>query len=214
MNEALNASGIFKGCSAQELQEIARICQRVTYKSGERILKAGRTAQNLYIIAEGAVDLRIEITFENITKEIIVEHQFKGNVFGWSAVTEPHIYTLSAIAMQDSELLMLNFKEINSLCEKSNHLGYVLMRNITEIISERFKAMQWVFIEMMHEKANLKDLEHYPITLEGAVSRFEKNLIFEALKKNGGNKTQAAKQLQIPTSTLSDTIKKLKIEYY
>lgn len=154
----LKESRVFKELTDDELQEIAKFCQRVSYKFGDRIFEAETPAEYLFIIGNGSVELRFKVTHYYASKEIVLERKFKGDALGWSALTEPYIYTLSAITMQDSELLKFSAKDIRRVCEKNKYLGYILMKNISEIIGERLTAIQRLVIQIIQKELDEKVL--------------------------------------------------------
>lgn len=158
MIDLLKEAAVFKDFTSQELIEISKICQRVAFKSGERIFEAESPAEYLYIVSQGAVELRFKVTHYFASKEITLDRKFNGDAFGWSALTEPYIYTLSALTMQDSKLLKFKANDIMKLCTDNNHLGYHLMKNIAEIIGERFASIQRILIDVIQQ--NLKEKEH------------------------------------------------------
>lgn len=151
MIELLKQARVFKEFTTQELQEIANICERITFKSGERIFEAESPAEYLYIVAKGGVELQFKVTHYHALKEVTLDRKLEGEAFGWSALTEPHHYTLSAMAMQDSELLRIKANDIKKLCAENNHLGYILMQNIAEIIGERFASVQKLLIDIIQQ---------------------------------------------------------------
>lgn len=157
MLDLLKETRVFKGCTIQELQDIANFCQRTTFKNGEYIFKAKSPAEYLYIVQEGVVELRFKVTLYLASREITIDRKFEGNVFGWSALVEPHIYTLSAIAVKDSELVRINEKDLKRLSKENHHLGYTLMKNISEIIGERFELLQKILIDFIQK--DLKEKE-------------------------------------------------------
>ena len=157
MFQILKESRLFNGCTNQELQKITKICKMITFKNGEFIFEATSFAEYLYIIAEGAVELRFNVNYYNASQEIILERKTRGDVFGWSALTKPNIYTLTALAIQNSDLLSLNERDLKELCAENNHLGYVLMKNIAVTIGERFQIVQNMLINEIQN--NFKEKE-------------------------------------------------------
>ena len=157
MIDLLKECRVFKECSDQELAQAAKICQKVSFKNGEPIFEADSSAEYLYVVGTGAVELRFKVTQYQASTGIALDRKFKGDVFGWSALTEPYIYTLSALAMQDCELVNLKANDMKGLCNKNNHMGYVLMKNISEIIGERFASIQRILIDVIQQ--NLKEKE-------------------------------------------------------
>ncbi len=153
----LEKSSVFKECTPQELEAIANICERMDVKNDDCIFEAESPAEHLYMLVDGAVDLRFKLTCFHSAKEITLERIFDGEIFGWSSLTGPHVYTLSASTMQASQLLRLNAQDLRRLCKDNDHLGYVLMHNLAEIIGERLASMQRMLINVIQE--NLKDRE-------------------------------------------------------
>ena len=153
----LKEAKLFRECTIKELQDIASLCQSLTFKDGEHIFEAQSPAIYLYIISEGTVDLRFRVTYYEASQEITIDRKFRGEAFGWSALIEPHTYTLTAMAMKDSQLVRISEKDINKLCKENNRLGYIIMKNISEIVGERFYLIQKMLIDVIQK--NLKDKE-------------------------------------------------------
>jgi signal-transduction protein with cAMP-binding, CBS, and nucleotidyltransferase domain len=158
MVELLKEAKIFKNCSNQELNDISNICETISVNEGEQVLEAKSPADHLYVIADGCIELRFTVTHYFSSQEITLDRKVKGEAFGWSALTEPHLYTLAAWAVKDSKLLRLKADDIKSLCSKNHHLGYILMRNIAEIIGGRFDLVQKILIDTIQQDLKEKEL--------------------------------------------------------
>ncbi len=158
MIDSLEEFSLFKECTKQELEEVSKICERITLKNGDRIFEAGSPAEYLFAVGEGSVELRSTVTHYQAAKEITLDRKFQGEIFGWSALTRPYIYTLSALTMQDSQLLKFEAKELKRLCEDNNHFGYILMKNVSEIIGERFATIESMLIDVIQQDLKEKEL--------------------------------------------------------
>ncbi|MFQ5705985.1 MAG: Crp/Fnr family transcriptional regulator [bacterium] len=158
MIELLRHVKLFDQLKPDELQDVAKICERISCKSGDRIFEAESPAEYLYVVGNGSVELRFNVTHYHASKEITLDRKFNGDTFGWSALTEHKIYTLSALAMQDSELLRLRAEDMTSLSNDNNSLGYILMKNLTEVISSRFVSLQRVLIDVIRQNLQEKEL--------------------------------------------------------
>lgn len=153
----LKESRLFRECTDPEFHEIANIVQKMSIKEGECIFEAKTMATHLYVVSEGAVELRFTVDHYNVPREITLDRKARGEVFGWSALTKPNVYTLTALATQDSELLRVNGKDLKALCAKNDHLGYAVMKNIAEIIGERFELVQNILMNEIQQ--NLRQRE-------------------------------------------------------
>ena len=158
MLKLLEEARLFKECTSQELLDISNVCQKISYKNGESIFKARSPAEYLYIVSEGAVELRFTVTLYQTSQEITIDRISKGEVFGWSALAKSHTYSLSAFVVKDSNLLRIKEKDLLKLCTATHHLGYILMKNIAEIISERFELFQKMLIDLIRKDLSEKEL--------------------------------------------------------
>jgi CRP-like cAMP-binding protein len=151
MLDLLKEVRVCKGCTEAELQEIAKICERVTLKNGERVFEAQGPAEYLYVVGKGLIDLRFDVTNYLASAEITLDQIGKGEIFGWSTFAYPYLYTVSAIAVRDSELLRIKQSDLTQVCTSNIHLGYGIMSKIAQTISERFALVQKILVnEVQH----------------------------------------------------------------
>jgi len=76
----------------------------------------------LHLCRSGKVDIVVELSQPSGVVEVTVHTAEEGDVFGWSAVVEPHTYTASARC---------------SLFEQNPRMGYIVMRNLSSAVSSR-----------------------------------------------------------------------------
>ena len=135
----------FDGLTATELMQISKIFKIVKLKKGGKIFSRGDSAKDFYIVRSGKVHLCFRISILLADEEIVVDIKRVGDVFGWSALVEPHELTLSAYCDEDCELIQMRGKDVLSLCAKNHHMGYILMGNLAKVISSRMDRIQGLF---------------------------------------------------------------------
>jgi len=139
MLDTLRATPAFVGSTTSELEAIASLCERVQVRRGERLFEPNTPAESVYIVADGAIELRFNAVYYNEAHEVSVDRLFQGDLVGWSALTElGGNYTLAARAVKDSELLRMPGDKLRGLCAENHHFGYILQRNVSGIIARRF----------------------------------------------------------------------------
>ena len=135
----------FSGLTGNDLVQISKTCKIVTHKKGAKIFGRGDSAENFYIVRSGNVHLSFQISILLADEEVVVDKISPGDIFGWSALVEPHRFTLSAYCDGDSELIEIGGKNMISICAKRPHVGYILMRNFARIIGSRLDRIQHMF---------------------------------------------------------------------
>jgi hypothetical protein len=56
----------------------------------------------------------------------------------------PNIYTLTAYATEDAELLQIKQSDLQACCEANTRLGYIVMKNIARIVGERYEVARQI----------------------------------------------------------------------
>jgi len=138
----LNEVRIFKGLKKNEMSEVAKIYQKTMYADEAQILKAGDNATELFIVSSGKVKLKFTIALLNEPIDLSIDMMKKGDFFGWSSFAEPYKYTASAYAIGETELIQFQADDMKKLCDANDHIGHILMNNITTIVSERFSRLE------------------------------------------------------------------------
>ncbi len=138
----LNEVRIFKGLKKNEMNEVAKIYQKTMYADEAQILKAGDNATELFIVSSGKVKLKFTIALLNEPIDLSIDMMKKGDFFGWSSFAEPYKYTASAYAIGETELIQFQADDMKKLCDANDHIGHILMNNITTIVSERFSRLE------------------------------------------------------------------------
>ncbi|MEA4907726.1 MAG: cyclic nucleotide-binding domain-containing protein [Chloroflexi bacterium] len=143
---------IFEGLSHQQLDQLTSRMELCQFNKDEGIFEQGQAARYLYILVDGAVEVRFKpydgppLTVTSITP---------GGVFGWSASLGRDIYTSSAIATQDSEAYRMSSKTFHSLCDLDPDTGAVLLDRLASVIGERMQDSHTKIINILSESMEL-----------------------------------------------------------
>jgi CRP-like cAMP-binding protein len=157
MPALLDKIRVLEECTPQEVQALRDICQPVAIQEGDRIFEAGDPADSLYFVAEGLIELRFKVKHYLSTKEITIGRIRKGEILGWSAPVESKTYSLSAVVSQGGELLRAPAAEVRNLCSDNHHFGYVLMKNLSKTVAERFDLTQKMLFDVIQTQLDEKE---------------------------------------------------------
>lgn len=128
-----------------ELILVQGICQEVSYNSGDYIFAEDSPADNLYILKKGKVSIEIKVASEKYLSVYTVSRF--AEPFGWSAIVEPFRFTASARSVVDSTLFSVDRRKLMELIEKDYHMGFLIMRRVAKIISERVRETR---LQLIH----------------------------------------------------------------
>jgi CRP-like cAMP-binding protein len=146
--ETLRRIPLFSGLDDDMTKSLAMIGERCGVQKGTCLFREGDSADAFYVLLEGQVELRVTLSPQSASK-VCVTRLGPGEIFGWSALVEPYVYHLSAVATQDA--LCARFDGPN-LCELLAHypgIGYKLMCRVTQVIGDRLQNLRIQFVSMI-----------------------------------------------------------------
>jgi len=142
---------MFKPFSQSQLEEIAKITQKKTFKRNAHIYERGKRAKELFVVSKGLVSLRRIEPGDKVG--IAFETREPGTLFGAASFMQPQEYTLTAVCMENTEVLAIDANKLFKLCEKDPNLGYRMMLKIAQIYFERYKTAKRNLYAMVHTPA-------------------------------------------------------------
>ena len=141
----LKQSDIFYMFSSTQLELIANLCQEVVYQEGEVIFRENSEGKELYVIAQGEVDILVNPAIvggpsKGEQKETRVATMRRGQSFGEIALVDEGLRSATARAAQkETRLLIIPRDKIIMLCETYPQLGYRLMNNLAADLAMKIR---------------------------------------------------------------------------
>jgi CRP-like cAMP-binding protein len=131
----LKEIGLFRDLAEKQLESIARHSQEKVYQSEGNIFTHGDEAKTLYILLEGAVNLKIK-AFEDIDL-MTSELTRKGDIFGTAALMVPALYNVTAKCLEKTRVLAIDAHALKGLIDKDPKLGLGIMRQLAQLFFSR-----------------------------------------------------------------------------
>jgi CRP-like cAMP-binding protein len=144
----MQKSKLFRGMDQEVLKQIDKIMVKKSCAEGTVLFERGHSANNLYILGEGSIELTIGDNGH-------VTHVVKtpGEAFGWSSLVNHHVYTASAICSSPTELVSIPSEKLNRIFESNPASGLIFYRRLAEIISKRV-ATSYNLLLRSHERTS------------------------------------------------------------
>jgi len=124
----------FGAVSEESLEKLAMATEERRFVAGEFLCREGDRADYLYIIAEGEVEIQVELgSGEMATVDILVA----GEMAVWSAVVKPYRARFACVAKTDVTVLALESVTLRELTQKDHEFGFGLMRGVATALAHR-----------------------------------------------------------------------------
>jgi CRP-like cAMP-binding protein len=144
--ETFRRCELFLGLDDSQLIKIADLpsCQVKETADQEIIFKGGEQAADLYVVAEGMINLVLKLpaSSSHPEEQSLWGTITKGGVFGWGAVVPPSIRIGSAISKGSSTLVSIGGDELRALFDADTRLGYEVMKGLVRIVSSRVWSIE------------------------------------------------------------------------
>ena len=161
IREALRISSVFQGVSEEGLELVVPLCREEVAAADASILNQGEPARSLYLVSEGRVGLfmTLERPDGSSTGPKAVASIGPREAFGWSALVQPYISTISATGVEPSRLIVLEGSTLLELLSKHGDMGYLVMVNVATMITERLAETRE---SMVYDRSYVEYLQSLP----------------------------------------------------
>ncbi len=133
----LSSSFLFKGLSESQLQRLTAAVKEIQVQKGQWLFQEGSTADRIYIIKSGAVEMLTRVNGEYELPIKIIRSQ--GGCIGTSALVPPYQYSLSAKCADDAVLLEISREDLEKINDEDSALGCAIMKNLAQHLLDRLK---------------------------------------------------------------------------
>jgi CRP-like cAMP-binding protein len=137
----------FSVFSEEQLEELSKITEKRIYEKGALVYQRGYEANRIYVVTKGLISLNRIEPGEKIG--ISFEKREQGELFGAACFMEPQEYTLTAVCMSDSEVMVLDADKLLEICKREPELGYKFLKEVAQIYFERYKVAKRQVHEMV-----------------------------------------------------------------
>jgi signal-transduction protein with cAMP-binding, CBS, and nucleotidyltransferase domain len=142
---------IFASLPDDVLGMIAELCTLRNYKADEYAAIEGQKTDCLFIVHSGKVAIETKIEIPSYTHILTLDTLTRGRVCAWSAFTPTQVLTASIKCLEDTWLIALKYSDLQKLFTGNPQIEAVIMRNLTGVISSRFRDSQTQLTRLCRE---------------------------------------------------------------
>jgi CRP-like cAMP-binding protein len=110
-----------------------------TYEAGETIIKVGGAPTHVFLLLEGAVNLRLPAHPAEFG--IVVSQIEKGELFGISPLLGSSRYTAAAQCAGASTVLAIEAKPLRALLKANPVVGFHIMTQVAQVYFSRYMSV-------------------------------------------------------------------------
>lgn len=156
----LKQTDIFYEFSPEQIEQIEAICNEKAFGMGQMIFEENTTGDELYIIAQGEVEILIDPALvsdrpDTPSHPTTITTLRRGQSFGEIALVDQGIRSAGArSASTETRLLIITREDLTSLCDRDPALGYRLMRNLATDLAMKIRNTDLLMREKLLYEAD------------------------------------------------------------
>ena len=133
----LNEISLFGALTDAQLATVFKLLRKTRYAKGEFVFEEGDPPSDIYIVWRGSIELVLEVEGDYLVQAIFPV----GHCFGETAVIGIERHTASAVAREDTDLIILPREGLFGLWESDKELFGMLILNIAREACRRLHSV-------------------------------------------------------------------------
>ena len=134
--EVLKRSDLFRELDDRHLALVGEIGTDQVFDAGIIIYKQGSAADLIYVIEEGLVGIILEVG-PLAQRQVQAAANFES--FGWSAMIPPYSRTATVKALEQTNVVVFDGRELTDFCTTHGEEGFNIMQAVARVIAERLR---------------------------------------------------------------------------
>lgn len=136
------SSTLFRGLTAEQCAPFVPIARQRHVAAGEYLFRLGEDAAALCIVRTGVVELAVPLRMTLDDRDVVVQEAREGDTVAWSALIEPHRFTMSGRAGTDVDLIAFPRRDLQTTLATHSDAGLRVMTNLALVIGRRLHVVQ------------------------------------------------------------------------
>lgn len=136
------ASTLFRGLTPEQCAPFVPIAREHRVAAREYIFRLGEEAELLFVVRRGTVELTLPLKLTGEDRDVVVEEAREGDTIAWSALIEPHRFTMGGRGQGDVELLGFARRDLQTLVVALPDAGVRIMTNLSRVMGHRLHLVQ------------------------------------------------------------------------
>jgi CRP-like cAMP-binding protein len=128
------------------LNKISKIARQVAVKKGEPLFKEKDDTQGLWLIQSGKIEIS-RVTADGWRQTLVVLPA--GHFFGELSILENRKHVASAVALDDTELLLIPKEDFENMMQEDCELALCIVKKIAIAMSKNLRRMNDKFLSAL-----------------------------------------------------------------
>ncbi|MGB9408484.1 MAG: cyclic nucleotide-binding domain-containing protein [Terracidiphilus sp.] len=140
---------LLNGLTPSEVDQTLGLGAKLVIPSGDSLFRLGEPADRLFLTVSGRIKLTLPMQLRGQNENVFVEEISAGQAVGWSALIPPYLFTLTATAIVETEVIALPREALLEYFAASPAAGCKIAFNLAVVIGHRLHLSQTMWLREM-----------------------------------------------------------------
>jgi CRP/FNR family transcriptional regulator len=137
---------LFEDIGKTELEKIAKVVKKLSFKKGEFLFKEKEDTKGLYLIHSGKVEVS-KVTPDGWKQTLAVLRS--GHFLGELSIIEKRRHEASAGALENTEVFLISKDDFEKMEQKDTAITSKIMKKLVLIMSKNLRRMNEKFLKSL-----------------------------------------------------------------
>lgn len=137
---------LLKDLDNADLEKIAKIVKKLSFRKGEYLFKEKEYTKGLYLIHSGKVEIS-KVTLDGWKQTLAILHS--GHFLGELSIIEKRVHEANATALENTELFLISKKDFEKMEKQDTALTSKIMKKLVLIMSKNLRRMNEKFLSSL-----------------------------------------------------------------
>ena len=140
---------LLDGLAPAEVEQVLGLGSRQIVPAGTPLFRLGELADRLFLTTRGRIRLTLPMQIRGQEENILAEEISAGQTVGWSALIPPCLFTLTATALVETEVIALPREALHAWFAANPVAGCTIAQNLAVVIGHRLHLFQTMWLREM-----------------------------------------------------------------
>ncbi len=147
---------LLNGLTSAEVEQAMDLGDRLIVPGGTSLFRLGDPADRLFLTVRGRLRLTLPMQVRGQEENILVEERTAGQTVGWSALIPPYLFTLTATALVETEVIALPRKVLSEYFAACPTAGCKIALNLAVVIGHRLHLSQTMWLREIQRTVEVR----------------------------------------------------------
>jgi CRP-like cAMP-binding protein len=147
---------LLNGLTSAEVERVLELGTRVIVPSGAPLFRLGGAADRLFLTTRGRIRLTLPMQIRDQEENILAEEISAGQTVGWSALIPPYLFTLTATASVEAEVIAVPRQALHEYFAANPAAGCKITQNLAAVIGHRLHLFQTMWLREMQRAVEVR----------------------------------------------------------